>query len=147
MIKLFDGPHNSIQPWNLLIKLDGSVCKLDESGSSLKITVLMDKAYPAHFQILASCLHELDHSQRVRRIEMFVMASLLYEIMSGTQPFEKLTDEEVQDHFENGDFLSDTSSLPNSLFIYSDWSEEFSNKLTRQGIRTYQCALESIDFS
>ncbi|MCJ1478926.1 hypothetical protein MMC13_007610 [Lambiella insularis] len=132
VIKLFDGPYNSIRSWDLLAKLDGSVCKLDESDSSLEIPVSMDKAYPARFQIPASCLRELDHSQRVRKIEMFAMASLLYEIMSGAQLFEELTDEEVQDRFGNGDFPSDASSLPNSLFIYSGWSEEFLNELTRQ---------------
>jgi hypothetical protein len=49
---------------------------------------------------------------------MFAMASLLYEIMSGTELFKKLTDEEVQRRFKNGDFPDDATSLSNSLFIY-----------------------------
>lgn len=61
------------------------------------------------------------------------MASLLYEIMSGKEPFQELTDDEVQRRFSNGDFPDDAASLPNSLFIYSGWSEEFSQELTKRG--------------
>lgn len=151
MMKLFGGPYTSIRPWDLLAELDGSVSKVDGYVSKLdgavEIPGSTGKAYPARFQIPASCLRDLEHSQRVRRIEMFAMASLLYEIMSGKQPFEGLTDEEVQDRFRNGDFPSDASSLPNSLFIYSGWSEEFSNELARQGMMSYRRALQSIDVS
>ena len=62
------------------------------------------------------------------------MASLLYEIMSGRKPFEGLTDNEVQGRFINGEFPDDAVAFPNSLFILSGWSKEFSQELTRQGM-------------
>lgn len=47
--------------------------------------------YPVRFQIPPGTLRELDHHEKVRRAERFAMASLLYEILSGTKPFEELT--------------------------------------------------------
>lgn len=67
------------------------------------------------------------------------MASLLYEILSGTQIFKGLSDEEVQERFSKGEFPPDAVSLPNSLVIYSGWSEEFAQELTKRGI--YEPAL------
>ena len=62
-------------------------------------------------------MRELDHNQKVKRAEMFAMASLLHEIISGMQPFEGLTDGEVQPRFSNGDFPDDAISLPYSLSV------------------------------
>ena len=76
----------------------------------------------------------LDEAEKVWRVEMFARASLLYEIFSGTKPFEDLTDDEVQDRFSNGKFPNDAISLPHSLNIYSGWSEEFAQKLIRWGM-------------
>ncbi|KAI4147218.1 MAG: hypothetical protein LQ340_005656 [Diploschistes diacapsis] len=98
------------------------------------------KGYPARFQIPPSTLHGFDHEEKVRRMEMFAMASLLYEIMSGRKPFEGLTDKEVQHHFINGDFPDDAAALPNSAFILSGWSEEFSQELARQ-VKTQDVSL------
>lgn len=61
--------------------------------------------YPARFQIPPRTLWGLDEEQKVKRAEMFAMASLLYEIFSGTQIFEGLSGDEVQDRFSNGEFL------------------------------------------
>ena len=123
VIKYFGGSHERIRPWNLLARLDGSV-------ESLALPASRGEVYPARFQIPPGSLHELDRDAKVKRTEMFAMASLLYEIMSGRQPFEGLTDDEVQNRFSNGDFPSDAASLPNSLSIYSGWSEKFSQELT-----------------
>lgn len=130
VMKLFDELHDHIQPWDLLARLDGSVTPLTMPAS-------LGEVYPARFQIPPSTIRELDHNQKVKRAEMFAMASLLYEIISGTQPFEGLTDDEVQHRFSNGDFPDDATSLPYSLFIYSGWSEEFSRELARRGMLTH----------
>ena len=92
------------------------------------------EGYPARFQIPPSTLNGLDHEEKVRRAERFAMASLLYEIMTGRKPFEGLTDDEVRHSFMNGDFPDDAAALPNSLFIFSGWSAEFSQELTRRGM-------------
>jgi len=62
------------------------------------------------------------------------MASLLYEILSNTKPFEKLIDDEMQHRFSNADFPNDAISLFNSLLIYSSWSEKFSQELNKRSI-------------
>lgn len=127
VMKLFSEQHDHIRPWDLLAGLDGSVTPLTVPAS-------VGEVYPARFQIPLSTINELDHDQKVKRAEMFAMASLLYEIISGTQPFEELADDEVQHRFSNGEFPDDAASLSCSLFIYSGWSEEFSEKLAVQGM-------------
>lgn len=124
-MKYFGVVHDSVQPWDFLSKLDGSVKPLPVSASESDV-------YPARFQIPPDTIREPDHHERVRRAERFSMASLLYEIFTGTKPFEELTDDEVQYRFGNADFPDNASSLPNSLVIYSGWSEEFSMELNKR---------------
>ncbi|KAL8894401.1 MAG: hypothetical protein Q9192_004351 [Flavoplaca navasiana] len=121
-------PHTSIRPRDFIAGLDGSVESLQVLGSE---DDRID-SYPARFQIPASTLNGLDRDEKVRRTELFAMASLLYEIMTGRKPLEGLTDEEVQHRFIDGDFPDDAAALPNSLFILSGWSAEFSQELTRR---------------
>ena len=122
--------RDRIRPWDFVARLDGSVESLtapvSESDSA--------EVYPTRFQIPPDTLRGLDHNEKVRRAEMFAMASLLYEIVSGKKPFEGLADEEVQQRFVNGDFPNDAADLPHSLIILSGWSEEFSQEVTRRGM-------------
>ena len=131
VIKYFANPPGHIRAWDFIATAGGSVKALvmDPLGDAGKNAV-----YPARFQIPLETLWGLDEAEKVRRVEMFAMASLLYEIFSGTKPFEDLTDEEVQDRFSNGKFPDDAASLPHSLNIYSGWSEEFAQELTRRGM-------------
>lgn len=136
-------PRTSIRPWDFVARLNGSIESLPMPVSEDKLC----KGYPARFQIPPSTLHGFDHEEKVRRMEMFAMASLLYEIMSGRKPFEGLTDKEVQHHFINGDFPDDAAALPNSAFILSGWSEEFSQELARQGLPDWRRLSEASDDS
>ena len=119
--------HNAIQPWDFLARLDGSVKLLPVSAPEGEV-------YPVRFQIPPVTISELDHHEKIRRAERFAMASLLYEILSGTKPFEELTDDEVQHRFSNAVFPDNANSLPHSLIIYSGWSEEFSQQLNKRGM-------------
>ncbi|KAL8647837.1 MAG: hypothetical protein Q9210_005326 [Variospora velana] len=133
-------PHTSIRPRDFLARLDGSIESLPVLGSDGE---LIDR-YPARFQIPASTLDGLDREEKVRRTELFAMASLLYEIMTGRKPLEGLTDEEVQHRFIHGHFPDDAAALPNSLFILSGWNADFSQELTRrvksQDVTLFQAA-------
>lgn len=131
VMKYFGESQACLRSWDLLAKLDGSVESLAVPLSAGPSSA--DKVYPARFQIPPSSLQGLDDEQKIPRAEKFAMASLVYEIMSGTPPFEGLTDNEVQRRFSNGDFPPDAASLPNSLFIYSGWSDEFSQALNKRG--------------
>ncbi|KAL8698471.1 MAG: hypothetical protein Q9201_006552 [Fulgogasparrea decipioides] len=125
VVKYFSVAHDSVRPWDFIGKLDGSV-------ELLSLSAPAGDLYSAQFRIPPETIRELDHPDKVRRAERFAMASLLYEIISGKKPFEELTDEEVQHRFSNADFPDDASSLPNSLLMYSGWSEEFSEELNKQ---------------
>ncbi len=92
------------------------------------------KVYPARFQIPPGTIRGLDYHEKVRRAERFAIASLLYEIFSGTKPFEELTEDEVQYRFSNAVFPNNAICLPNSLIIYSGWSKEFSQELNKRGL-------------
>ena len=118
-VKYFGVIHDSIRPWDLLARLDGSF-------KPLLLSALEGAVYPARFQIPPGTIRELDPHEKVKRVERFAMASILYEILSGTKPFEELTDDEVQHRFNSAVFPDDAFSLLNSLTIYSGWSEESS---------------------
>ncbi|KAL2040766.1 hypothetical protein N7G274_006224 [Stereocaulon virgatum] len=130
VMKYFNESKASLRSWDFLAKLDGSVESLAVPLSAGPSSA--DEVYPARFQIPPSCLQGLDNEQKIQRAEKFAMASLVYEIMSGVPPFEGLTDDEVQRRFRTGDFPPDAASLPNSLFIYSGWSDEFSQALNKR---------------
>lgn len=125
ILEYFKDTHDSLRPWDFIGALDGSIKLLSMPG-------LKGDVYPARFQIPPETIRELDHNDQVRRTERFAMASLLYEILSGRKPFEELTDEEVQHRFSNADFPDNAKDLPNSLALYSGWSEEFSQELTKK---------------
>lgn len=127
-------PHGQIRPWDFIAMLDGSVKALAATTSSSRSYPDGKVGYPARFQIPPRTLWGLDEAQKVHRAEMFAMASLLYEILSGTQIFEGLSDDEVQERFSKGEFPADAVSLPNSLVIYSGWSEEFAQELAKRGM-------------
>ena len=127
VVEYFKVVDDSIRPWDFLGELDGSVKLLPPPSREGVV-------YPARFQIPLETIRELDHQERVRRAERLVMVSLLYEILSSKKPYEELTDEEIQHRFSNAVFPEDAISLPNSLLLYSGWSEEFSQELNRSGI-------------
>ena len=119
--------HNSIRPWNLVAKLDGSVESLATPTSEKDLS----EGYPARFQIPHGTLHGLETGKKVERAEKFAMASLLYEIMCGRKLFEELSDSELQNRFIRGDFPDDAFTLPSSLFILSGWSKEFEQEIAK----------------
>ncbi|MCJ1348536.1 hypothetical protein MMC31_006768, partial [Peltigera leucophlebia] len=106
MMKSFaeSNPHGYVRPWDFIAMSDGSVKALamEPSRHSDK-----NAGYPARYQIPPKTLWGLDEAQKVHRAEMFAMASLLYEILSGTQIFEDCSDDEVQDRFSKGEFPDD----------------------------------------
>lgn len=126
VMKYFEVIQDSIRPWNFIGELDGSIRLLPSSSPEGDV-------YPARFQIPPTTICELDQHEKVRRAQMFAMASLLYEILSGKKPFEGVTDDEVQHRFSHAVFPEDAVSLPNSLIVYSGWSQEFSQELTKKG--------------
>lgn len=127
IMSYFAATHDSIQPWDFLVNLDGSVqlLPLPTQGG--------DVCYPARFQIPPATISDLDENERVRRADRFAMASLLYEIDTGAKPFEGLTDDEVQQRFSSADIPDDAKGLPHSLLIFSGWSEEFAEEFYKLG--------------
>ncbi|MCJ1248403.1 hypothetical protein MMC30_005620 [Trapelia coarctata] len=85
-----------IRPWCLQLFLDGTVLA--------QLVPLEGDVYPARFRMPANLLVGYDAGKAVKRAELFALGSLLYEIETGTKPFEGLSDEEVQRDYSDGEF-------------------------------------------
>ena len=136
VVKCFGTSNNStsIRAWDFLGNLDGSIELLPISPPSSAPEGAEDYSYPARFQITPATIRDLNHDEKVKRTEKLAMASLLYEILSGTKPFEEVTDgREVQEGFNHAVFPDNAKDLPSSLLVYSGWSEEFSQEVARRG--------------
>ena len=133
----------TIRQWDFVATLDGSV----ESVPMSEPTDGLIQTYPVHFQIPPTALKGVKHEEKVDRTELFAMAGLLYEIMTGKKPLEGLADDEVQRSFSIGKFPTDAATLHNAAFILSGWSAEFSQELTRLGEPDYEHILDTSNFS
>ena len=121
VVKCFGTSNNStsIRAWDFLGNLDGSIELLPISPPSAPEGA-EDYSYPARFQITPATIRDLNHDEKVKRTEKFAMASLLYEILSGTKPFEEVTHEdEVQKRFNHAVFPDNAKDLPSLLLVYS----------------------------
>lgn len=120
------GARQCIRPWDFLLVSDGSVESLPAAKIEGDISSGM---YPAHYRIPPVSIEYLDQQGQIDRQERFAFASLLYEIVSGKKPFERLSSEEVQQRYSNADFPDDVRNLPPAILIaiLSFWSLEFSN--------------------
>ena len=121
-------PHR-IRPWDLLLHLDGTVSTVPVSASKKKVA----PEYPPRCRIPPSSLYGYKDQERTKRAESFALGSLLYEIETGKQPYEGLSDDEVQRKYSAGEFPGDTSRLKLGSAIYSAWSWEFMRELERVG--------------
>ncbi|KAL9112937.1 MAG: hypothetical protein Q9227_002801 [Pyrenula ochraceoflavens] len=139
----FEGHPDAPRPHDFLGRLDGSVERLPNNPA-----IDNSRRYPCRFQIPPATLHGLNDEEKTRRSERFALASLLYEIWLGAQPFEDLTDDEVQRRFSNADFPQDawfSLSLDKALGIYCGWSEDFALEIRKrvpilQSIKEYAAA-------
>ena len=114
----------SIRSWDMLLHQDGSVK-----------TVLSEKEgrsfYPSRFRIPPHSIHGLDEEEKVKRAERFALGSLLYEVMTAREPFEELSDDEVQENYRCGIFPDDVFSMAMGPYILGCWSLEFEKEMER----------------
>lgn len=116
----------AIRPWDILLHQDGSAEMLssEKGGRSF---------YPSRFQLPACNVRGLDEAEKVKRAEKFALGSLLYQVVTTNQPFEELSDDEVQDHYSRGVFPDDVFSLAMGPYILGCWSLEFEREMERLG--------------
>ena len=122
---LSPNPTKDIRPWDFLLKQDGSVEALSsEKGGR--------GPYPSRFRIPPDTIVGLDEEERVQRAEKFALGSLIYEVMTAKEPFEELSDDEVQRNFSRGIFPDDVFEMPMGPFILGCWSLEFEKELLKR---------------
>lgn len=114
----------AVRPWDILLHQDGSAetLSLDKGGGGF---------YPCRFRIPTHCVLGLDEGEKVNRAERFALGSLLYEVMTANQPFEELSDDDVQDHYSRGVFPDDVFSMAMGPYILGCWSLEFEKEMER----------------
>lgn len=127
IVRLFlsnPGPIAAIRPWDILLHQHGSVVALlsEKGGRSF---------YPSRFRIPPHNVLGLDKGERVTRAERFALGTLLYEVMTAKEPFEELSEEEVQDHYRRGIFPDDVFSMAMGPYILGCWSLEFEKEMER----------------
>lgn len=126
IVELFlsPNPFATIRPWDILLLQDGSVDALSlENGGR--------RFYPSRFRIPLKTVFGLDEAEKVKRAERFALGSLLYEVMTASEPFEELSDDDVRDHFRHGNFPDDVFSMAMGPYILSCWSLEFEKEMER----------------
>ena len=130
--KLFSTDPNAptsatIRPWDILLYDDGSVGTLtSEKGGR-------GGSYPSRLRIPPQTVLGLDDGERVIRAENFALGSLLYELVTATEPFEGLSDDEVQDRYSCGIFPDDVFAMTEGHVILACWSLEFREEMVRLG--------------
>ena len=117
----------TIRPWNILLHQDGSVKTLPSEKKN-------GSFYPSRFRIPPETILGFDEGEKVKRAEKFALGSLIYEIMTGTAPFDELGDNndgEVQDRYSRGIFPDDVFAMPMGPFILGCWSLEFETEMVK----------------
>ncbi len=127
VVKIFTSspnPTSTIRPWDILLHQDGSVKALspEKEGRSL---------YPSRFCIPPGNILGLDETEKVKRAEKFALGSLFYEVMTANEPFEELSDDEVQDHYGRGIFPDDVFTMAMGPYILGCWSLEFEREMEK----------------
>ena len=114
----------SIRPFDILLHHDGSV-------EALSFQIGRQVSYPSRFRIPPFKLQGLDEAEKVKRVEKFALGSLLYEVITTNEPFEQLSDDEVQDHYSRGAFPEDVFSIAMGPYILGCWSHQFEKEMEK----------------
>ena len=127
IVKIFTSspnPTSTIRPWDILLHHDGSVEALSSEEE-------VRSFYPSRFRIPPRSILGLDEAEKVKRAEMFALGSLLYEVMTANEPFEKLSDDDVQDHYGRGIFPDDVFAMAMGPLLLACWSLEFEREMEK----------------
>ena len=118
-------PDKTIRPWDILLHQDGTIEILSsEKGGR--------NSYASRHRIPAHKIVGLDEEEEVKRAERFALGSLVYEVMTASQPFEELSEDEVQDRYSSGTFPDDVFSMAMGPFILGCWSLEFEKEMKKR---------------
>lgn len=90
--------HGDTNSWNFLVDDDFRLCIIDFAGSTI------DGKAGFAFEGVRYCLPRLIGDPSTVRTDLFALGSLLYEIMSGEEPYQQKSDEQAVEHFEKGFF-------------------------------------------
>ena len=127
ILKSFSSPNpdKTVRPWDILLHHDGTI----EMGSSEKGG---RSSYTSRHRIPAHKIVGFNEEEEVKRAERFALGSLLYEIMTASQPFEELCEDEVQDRYSRGTFPDDVFSMAMGPYILGCWSLEFEKEMEKR---------------
>lgn len=142
ILKSFSSPNPdmSIRPWDILLRQDGTIDVLSsEKGGQ--------NSYASRHRIPAHSIIGLDEEEKVKRAESFALGSLIYEIGTASQPFEELSEDEVQDHYSRGTFPDDVFSMAMGPYILGCWSLEFEKEMEKRRKSSVQTTRAMLMFS
>ena len=106
--------HGDVNSWSFLIDDKFRLCIIDFAGSTI------DGEAGSAFEGFRYCLpRSIDDPSNVRT-DLFALGSLLYEIMTGKEPFQEFKDEEAEVFFKAG-YFPPTQDLPLGSIILGCW--------------------------
>ncbi|TAQ84196.1 hypothetical protein B7494_g7480 [Chlorociboria aeruginascens] len=112
--------HCDVKPENYLLDSSLRLRIIDFSGSSI------GGSSASAFESVRFCLPRPWDSPSTIQTDLFAFGSTIYEIMTGRQPYEELTDKEVLALFEKQEFPS-LDLIPCAEVIRGCWFCEFSS--------------------
>ncbi|KAM0796134.1 hypothetical protein BDR22DRAFT_825396 [Usnea florida] len=127
ILKSFSSPNpdTTIRPWDILLHHGGTIeIRSSEKGSR--------SSYASRYRIPAQNIVGFDEEEQIKRAERFALGSLLYEMMTASQPFEELCEDEVQDRYSRGTFPDDVFCMAVGPYILGCWSREFEMEMEKR---------------
>lgn len=128
----------TIRPWDIDLNQDGSSTLVSWSEKESR------SFYPSRCRIPPHNILGVDEEEKIKRAERFALGSLLYEVMTAKEPFEDLSDDEVQENYSRGIFPDDVFSMAMGPYILGCWSLEFEKEMKRlseQSVSTIRALL------
>ncbi|QDS70785.1 hypothetical protein FKW77_004214 [Venturia effusa] len=121
--------HGDINSWNFLVDDDFRLCIIDFAGSTI------DGQDGSAFEGVRYCLPRSFEDPSTIQTDLFALGSLLYEIITGEEPYHEYQDEEVEMLFKIGLFPS-TEDLPLGETILGCWQGAYdSAKLVHENVQ------------
>ena len=127
-----DGTPN-VRSFDLVLKSDGTVESLTDHRSKALQGDYQSRAYPAKYRVPKAILdHTGSVEDKVKRVELFALGCILYQLISGNAIFPDLgddKDEEIHQRYLDGLFPEAVWEMDKTMRVLACWSPDFAKEV------------------